>query len=265
MADLQNPTVQIVGAGSMGLVTGYHLTLAGAHVTYLVRPKRAEELTKPQLLYRLDTQEIHEYKSYSHFIDPSSMLSSTHDYIRITIDGKSLQSEEGEELVRIIGQAARGKTANVLVGSVLLVARDYAGLGILSLPKQTALTIFPIFAVFIGLELLGWTKLKDIDIESEVWKLTAVAAKEIQMLDPCGEAGTQTDQTTSENTFVEMFAYLEEKLCPLDFQAFNQFHHGGKLVEQDRMHIQRCISQGVAEGKPMSALKALLQSLNCCD
>ncbi|QKD63036.2 uncharacterized protein FOBCDRAFT_246253 [Fusarium oxysporum Fo47] len=274
MTSPHNPTVLIVGAGSMGLVT------------YFVRPKRAEELKQPQFLYWLDKQELHEFKNYSHFTDPSSILSLSYDYILITIDAKSVQSEEGEELVKIFGQAARNKTTKVIIGSVFLGARDWileksglpdnqvtsAGLGIVAYPGKTAnlrvhpsadsdlvkkadvayvdsmgngfiledyipsisssfsklynacgvsncviwsptqcaLNIFPLFAVFIGLELLGWPKIKDIDTESE-------------MLDVCGEAGTQTAQATFESTFVQMFAYLEEKLRPLDFQAFNQF------------------------------------------
>ncbi|PNP73370.1 hypothetical protein FNYG_13268 [Fusarium nygamai] len=267
------------------------------------------------------------------------MLSSTYDYILITIDGKSLQSQGGVELVKIIRQAGHDKTTKVIVGSVFLGARDWfleksglpdgqvtsADVGIVAKPgkpanhlpvhppadpdvvkkanvayvdsvangflledhvasiwtsfsklyiacgvcncvvwspEQTALTIFPMFAVFIGLELLGWPKVKDIDTASEVWKLTTAAAKEVQMLDVCGEAGTQAAKDTSEDTFVQMFAYLEEKLRPLDFPVFNQFHHGGKVAEQNRMHITRCILQGVAEGNPMSALKSLLQRLS---
>ncbi|KAF5699261.1 hypothetical protein FMUND_14841 [Fusarium mundagurra] len=253
------------------------------------------------------------------------------------IDGKSLQSEEGNELAKIIRQAASNKITKLIVGSVFLGARDWfleksglsgdqvtsAGLGIVAYPgktanlpvhppadpdlvkkanvayvdsmgncflltddvpsissfsklqnacgvsncvvwspEPTALTICPMFALFIGLELLGWPKIKDIDTESKVWKLTIAAAKEIQMLGVCGEAGIQTAEATSEDSFVQMFAYLEEKLRPPDFQAFNRFHHGGKVVKQDRMHIERCISQGVAEGKPMSALKILLQRVN---
>ncbi|KAF5551364.1 hypothetical protein FMEXI_3482 [Fusarium mexicanum] len=324
MANLQNPTVLIIGAGSMGLVTGYHLSLAGAQVTFLVRPKRAEELKSPQFLYRLNTQDIHEFKSYSYYTDPSSILSSTYDYILITIDGKSLQSEEGEGLFKIVGVflgardwfleksglpngqvtsaglgmvAYSGKTANLpiyppadpqLVKKVDMAYVDSMGNCFLledhvtsistSFPKlynacavsncvvwspeQTALTIFPMFAVFIGLELLGWPKTKDIDTQSEVWKLTIAAAREVQMLNVCGESGTQTAKATSEDTFFQTFVYLEEKLRPLDFQAFNRFHHGGKVVEQDRMHIDRCFSQGLTEGKPVTALKVLLQRLH---
>uniref|UniRef100_A0A0D2Y6M3 Uncharacterized protein n=1 Tax=Fusarium oxysporum (strain Fo5176) TaxID=660025 RepID=A0A0D2Y6M3_FUSOF len=245
---------------------------------------RAEELKQPQFLYWLDKQELHEFKNYSHFTDPSSILSSSYDYILITIDAKSVQSEEGEELVKIIGQAARDKTTKkadvayvdsmgngfILEDYVPSISSSFSKLYnacgvsncVIWSSTQCALNIFPLFAVFIGLELLGWPKIKDIDTESEVWRLTTAAAKEVQMLDVCGEAGTQTAQATSESTFVQMFAYLEEKLRPLDFQAFNQFHHGGKVVEQYRMHIERCISQGVAEGKPMSALKTLLQNIN---
>ncbi|KAF5248257.1 hypothetical protein FANTH_6050 [Fusarium anthophilum] len=291
MANLRNPTVLIIGAGSMGLVTGYHLCLAGAQVTYLVHPKRAEELKSTQFLYRLDTQDIHEYKSYSYFTDPSSILSSTYDYILITIDVFSWVPEigfleksglpNGQVTSAGLGmEAYSGKTASLpiyspanpeLVKKADVAYVDSMGNGFLLedhvtsistsfpmlynacgvsncviwSPEQTALTIFPMFAVFIGLELLGWPKTKDIDTQSEVWQLTTAAAREVQMLNVCGESGTQTAKITSEDTFSQTFAYLEEKLRPLDFQAFNRFHHGGKVVEQDRMHIDRCISQGL--------------------
>ncbi|KAG5759587.1 hypothetical protein H9Q72_012285 [Fusarium xylarioides] len=338
MADLQNPTVLIVGAGSVGLVTGYYLSLSGAQVTYLVRPKGAEKLKQPQLLYSFDKNHLQEFRTYSYLTNPSSILSSTYDYILITLDGKSIQSDEGETLVKTIGQAAGGKATKVIVGSVFLGARNWfieksglsdnqvtsGGLGfpaysckttnipvhppaddallkqsdvaymdnigngfilddyvpsisssfsklynacgvstcVVWSPAQSALTIFPLFAVFMGLELLGWPKTEDIDTESEVWKLTTAAAKEIQTLGICGETGAQTALATTESTFVQMSAYLDDKLRPLDYQAFNQYHHGGKVIDQDRMHIERCITQGVAEGKPMAALKVLLQRVS---
>ncbi|EMT74373.1 hypothetical protein FOC4_g10002486 [Fusarium odoratissimum] len=284
MAHLQSPSVLIVGAGSVGLVTGYYLSLAGAQVTYLVRPKRAEVLKRTQFLYSFDKNHLHEFKSYSYLTSPSTILSSTYDYILVTLDGKSVQSEEGETLVKIIGQAARDKTTkksdvaymdNIGNGFILddyvpsissSFSELYNACGVSNCvvwsPAQSALTIFPLFAVFIGLELLGWPKTEDIDTESEVWKLTTAAAKEIQTLDICGEAGTQAALATTESTFVQMSAYLDEKLRPLDYHAFNRYHHGGKVIEQDRMHIERCISQGVTEGKPMSALKTLLQRIN---
>lgn len=63
--------------------------------------------------------------SYSYLASPSSILASTYDYILITLDGKSVQSEEGEALVKIIRQAARNKTTKVIIGDVVLGARDW--------------------------------------------------------------------------------------------------------------------------------------------
>lgn len=109
-------------------------------------------------MYWLDKQELHEFKNYSDFTDPSSILSSSYDYMLITIDAKSVQSEEGEELVKIIGQAARDKTTKVIIDSVFLGARDRilekssladnqvtsAGLDIIAYPGKTAnLRVYP--------------------------------------------------------------------------------------------------------------------------
>ncbi|MET9462926.1 2-dehydropantoate 2-reductase N-terminal domain-containing protein [Streptomyces canus] len=41
----------LVGAGAMGVITGYQLQLACAEVTFLVRPARVEKLSRPQTLY----------------------------------------------------------------------------------------------------------------------------------------------------------------------------------------------------------------------
>ncbi|WP_199821983.1 2-dehydropantoate 2-reductase N-terminal domain-containing protein [Streptomyces sp. XY152] len=48
MTTLVTPSVCIVGAGSMGVVTGYHLGLAGASVTFLVRPHRQAQSSRPR-------------------------------------------------------------------------------------------------------------------------------------------------------------------------------------------------------------------------
>lgn len=41
-------SVCIVGAGSMGVFTGFDLSRAGVDVTFLVRPHRQEQLARPQ-------------------------------------------------------------------------------------------------------------------------------------------------------------------------------------------------------------------------
>jgi ketopantoate reductase len=62
MTKTSTPSVCIVGAGSMGVSTGYHLSLAGAAVTFLVRPHRQEQLSRPQVLYSYDD---HSLKTFS--------------------------------------------------------------------------------------------------------------------------------------------------------------------------------------------------------
>ena len=42
-----DPAVLVVGAGAVGLVMGYHLSLAGAQVTFLVRAGRKQAFQSP--------------------------------------------------------------------------------------------------------------------------------------------------------------------------------------------------------------------------
>jgi ketopantoate reductase len=61
MSDNLRPHILIIGAGSMGIITGYHLTLSGAEVTFLIRPHRKEALDRPQILYCYDDNQLKEY------------------------------------------------------------------------------------------------------------------------------------------------------------------------------------------------------------
>ena len=51
---MKKPSVLIVGAGATGLPIGYHLALAGADITYLVRPGRKAALDSRPPLYCYD-------------------------------------------------------------------------------------------------------------------------------------------------------------------------------------------------------------------
>jgi len=107
MSEHHRPHILVIGAGSMGIITGYHLSLAGADVTFLVRPHRAEALDRPQILYCYDDNKLKEYKGFTYFTDPSEMVGANYDYIVITLDGASLRNEVGRSLVKTIGEAAR--------------------------------------------------------------------------------------------------------------------------------------------------------------
>lgn len=49
---------------------------------------------------------------------------------------------------------------------------------------------------------------------------------------------------------------------PLDYQAFNRFHHGGKVHAQDVSALRDCLADGQRQGRKMTALKTLLDRLD---
>jgi Ketopantoate reductase PanE/ApbA len=335
MNEHRKPRILVIGAGSMGIIMGYILSLSGAEVTFLVRPHRAEALNRPQILYCYDDNKLKEYKGYTYFTDQSKMVGANYDYIVITLDAASLRNDVGQSLVKTIGDAARGTSTKVILGSFFLNLRpwflqvsglageqvtngylaihayptkavtlplhaptdpellekadlaytDCLGPGITlddSSPTvanefmeiynasgvskcavkptvECAVSAHPMFAVFAACELLNWPKFQDIGAKGELWTLAVAAVKEIQRLSILGEPGQQAAKTTTEDGLAARLAAWEKGMLPFDLQEFNRFHHGSKVNAQDRELLRACISYGEADGKPMSALKDLLQ------
>jgi hypothetical protein len=50
-------------------------------------------------------------------------------------------------------------------------------------------------------------------------------------------------------------------MLPLDYQAFNRFHHGGKVRAQDVEILHDCLAEGRSTGHAMPALEDLLERL----
>lgn len=330
--------VLIVGAGAMGMVTGFILHLAGAEVTFLVRPHRAEALNHPQRLYYYNDNSLKEFKEYTYLTYPSQILDKEYDFIVITLDGAALKNETGQSLVRTIGSAVRqSKHTGVVLGTVFFNIRswflDVSGLpedkvtlgwitiraystAAITLPlhpptdpellskanfawidnlgngfgvddsapkvanafaklynssgvstcgitpkAQAGSYTNPIFAIYAACALLDWPRFKDIDTQGEIWRLAVAAVKEIQALSIHGELGQQAAQSTTEATMAERFADIDAKLLPLDNRAFNQYHHGGKVNEQDTEHLRACLAFGEEEGKDMAALRELIRKV----
>jgi hypothetical protein len=336
--EMTKPRVLIVGAGAMGMVTGYILNLAGAEITFLIRPHRAEALNHPQLLYYYNDNKLKKFKEYTYLTDPSQILAQEeYDFIVITLDGAALRSGTGQNLAQTIGSAVRqsaSKRTGVILGSVFFNIRSWFldvsrlpeeqvtlgwftiraystasvtlpllpptdpgllskasiayidnlgdGFGVDdSAPKvanafaklynssgvstcgitpkaQAGVYMNPIFAIYAGCALLNWPRFRDIDTQGEIWHLTVAAAKEIQSLSIHGELGQQAARTTTETSIAERFADIDAKLLPLDNRAFNRYHHGGKVNEQDTEHLRACVAFGEGEGKAMAALKGLV-------
>ncbi|KIV87235.1 hypothetical protein PV11_02793 [Exophiala sideris] len=124
---------------------------------------------------------------------------------------------------------------------------------------QLSVSTLPIFAVFAACQLLDWPKFQDIGSKGETWSLAVAAVKEIQGLRICGELGQQAAEATSEAGFAASLAGMEKVMLPLDLQEFYRYHHGGKVNGQDRELLEACLTHGEAEGKPMSALRELVQ------
>ncbi|KAI1385495.1 uncharacterized protein F4822DRAFT_413153 [Hypoxylon trugodes] len=335
MSGQSKSRVLVVGAGSMGIISGYILSLAGADVTFLIRPHRKEALSRPQILYSYDDNSLKEYKGYDLITSPSDIIGKNFDYILITLDGTALQNETGTNLVKTIGEAARNTNTKVILGTVFvdlrtwflktsglaedqvanatlaihiyatkdvtlpanppvdpeLVAKsdfaftDKLGDGIVLTDNApaaakgfaelwnasklskcsvipavvSAANINPFFAVLAGCDILGWPRYKDLDTNNEVWKLSIRAVKEIQGLGIHGEPGQQAATATTEENFAAQMKGLENQMLPFELQAFNRFHHGGKVNVQDTAHLRTCLRYGEAERKTMDALKELIQ------
>ncbi|KAK5061519.1 hypothetical protein LTR84_008063 [Exophiala bonariae] len=118
MAQGQGSHVLVVGAGSMGLITGYILQLAGAKITFLIRPHRAESLDRPQKLYSYDDNQLKTFTGYDYITNPSDISGTDYDFIIITLDGAALKNEVGETLVKSLGKAVRGTRAKIILGTV---------------------------------------------------------------------------------------------------------------------------------------------------
>ena len=70
--------------------------------------------------------------------------------------------------------------------------------------------------------------------------------------------GKAAQAATTADGLLEIWRSLEQAALPLDFAAFNKFHHGGKVRAQDIELFKDCVKLGEQEGQPMSALKELL-------
>ena len=326
--------ILIVGAGAMGIITGFILDRAGASVTFLIRPNRKEGLSRPQVLYCYDDVSLKHFAGYGVITSPAEIARDAYDFVILTIDGTALRSPEGELLVRAIGDAARGTKTKVLIGTIGInlrpgflrlscLAQDQVfngGLYILvyqadrvSLPvhpptdpellaranfayrhaaeagifvddsallaanrfaeiwnasgmtrcvvlgeQEYSARVPAVFPMFAACDIMGWPSAAVLATDPELWELAAQAVREVQGLGVNGEAGKKAQEVTTAEGLLQMCRQLEEETWPLDLWAFNRFHHGGKVFEQDVQLLEDCVALGEAEGQPMSALKELI-------
>ena len=331
---MTKPSVLIVGAGALGIVTGYHLQLAGAEVSFLVRPGRLPALQEPQVLYCHDDGELKQFADYQAFGSVSEATAKAHDFVIVTLDGATCRGQEATELLKSLGEAMQKDRSVAVISGVgvreycrktmqlpeerviegtmgllsyqtdrvtlpthpptdpeklakaslayrhmgknpgFMVANkpakaakafaelyDRSGVSKCSLvsPKLYATFTSSIFAIMAIFDLAGWPDAQTLAKDKELMSLGAGAMKEIMRLPEHGLAGKIGSLFISPRLLAKNNAKMEQDCLPVDYSAFNKFHHGGKVREQDMQVLRRSLESGQAQGKSMPALSELLR------
>lgn len=331
---MEKPVVLIVGAGALGITTGYHLALAGADITFLVRPARRDALKSPQLLYCYDDGQLKEFAAYEAVGSVEEAARKPCDFVMVTMDGATCRGEEATRLLATLGEAIRAGSATVIVCGIGV--RDYIR-QVMALPEERVIegtmrmlsyqvdrvtlplhpptdpgklaqasmayhhvggidgfmlaaepvgpakdfvelynrckvsrcqtvkqqlytmftrTAFPTFAIF---DMAGWPDAETMSRNRELMSLCCRAIKETMRLPEHGWPGKLGGLVMNRRLLSRMNVKTERDALPVDYQAFNQFHHGGKVREQDIQVMKQSIESGRAQGRSMPALEELVR------
>ncbi len=328
-----NPAVLIVGAGALGVTTGYHLALAGADITFLVRPARLQSLKSPQVLYCYDDGQLKEFAGFAAVASAGEAAQASYDHVLVTMDGATCRGEEATRLLEALGDVIRPTSAAVIVcgigvraylrdvmrladerviegtmrmlsyqvdrvtlplhpptdpdklaqatmayrhvggidGFMLAGKPDGPGRDFVELYNRCRVSrcqtvnsraytmftrsAFPTFAVF---DMAGWPDAETMSKNRELMSLCARAVREIMRLPEHGWPGKLGGLLMNRRLLARMNIKTERNCLPVDYQAFNRFHHGGKVLEQDIGVMKQCLESGRAQGRAMPALEQLV-------
>lgn len=326
-------SVLIVGAGALGIITGYHLQLAGAEVSFLVRPGRLPAMQQAQVLYCYDDHELKQFSDYQAFASVVDATKIKHDFVIVTFDGATCRGEEATELLQALGEAMQQDQSVAVIsgvgvreycretmglpeerviegtmgllsyqtdrvtmplnpptdpGQLAMASMAYHHMGknpgfmVVGKPKQAAkafaelynrsgvskCSIMPaklyatftssIFAIMAMFDLAGWPDAETMAKDQELMALGSSAMKEIMRLSEHGLMGKLASLFLSPRQLAKNNLKMERDCLPVDYSAFNKFHHGGKVREQDMAVLRRSLESGQAQGKSMPALSELL-------
>lgn len=108
------PRILVVGAGALGLTCAYHLQLAGAQISFLVRPHRVPALSRPQTLFHYNDHCLSTLENYRVVTDTAELQGQRFDFVLLTLDGATCRSEQGVATLGALG-AALADTGTSLV------------------------------------------------------------------------------------------------------------------------------------------------------
>lgn len=108
-------------------------------------------------------------------------------------------------------------------------------------------------------ELSGWNDLDQLIQDQALWVLCCRAQREILGLKQYGIAGKLMVLLMTNARYEKMMRQMEQEARAMGFIRFFQFHHGGKVREQNIEGLKNCIKAGEEQGRDMSASKALYE------
>lgn len=116
------------------------------------------------------------------------------------------------------------------------------------------------FPVVGASQLLGWPTVRDLRQHAEIGPLIVAAMNEIISLQT-QEIGEGLDA----EMLLDRWEKNEAACLPLDFAAFNAFHHGAKVRSQDIGILFDLVELGDAKGLAMKALRTLADKWRAFD
>jgi Ketopantoate reductase PanE/ApbA len=330
--------ILIVGAGAVGLTVGHHLSLAGADVTYFIRPGRRDSFPTEHSLYCYDDATLETHAGYRVVSTAAEVAAQRYDYVLLTLDAATCRSEPGNQLLRELGDALRDTPATVIYCGVGLGLREHltavthlhpdrlleGSLGSLSHQTEANLANHPptdpailadsaiayrhfagrvgfvlvpeprdaakrfariynrngtsrsmlvpaaawriysniFFCYTLTLELAGWPDTAELTRNPDALALCTAAMRDILTLAQFGLTGRIARCLLTPGLWSRNVRTLERRALPLDWAAFNRFHHGGKVLAQDTAVVRYCQHEGYRQNRPMRHLTQLIEQFD---
>ena len=115
------------------------------------------------------------------------------------------------------------------------------------------------FPMLAASDIAGWPSVDALVANRELWQLSCRAQSEIAALPQHGWIGRLVSLLLTDGLSARLQRKIEQDSWPLNYQAFNRFHHGGKVKAQDVQVMQNCLASGQRQGRAMPALAELLR------
>jgi len=332
---MSHSNILVVGAGALGISCAYFLQLAGAQISFLVRPHRIEQMGASQRLFSYSDHDVKTLADYTLYDDAEKLRGKSFDYVLLTLDGATCRSEQGAQTIKALGLALADTDAKMIICGVGLGLYDFvrqtsgfspqqllegtmaiyayqvdrpntplpaepdrslhdscdiayylfnsAGFMLASKPgaqakafdallqrsniiscRMVPRTLYRMFTSMffsfsVGSEVNGWRGTQSLIDNTELWSLVCDSQREIMRLKTFGLIGKLMALLTSNNKSAQRSLDTEKASPLIDANAFNRFHHGGKVLAQDVQVLENCIAQGKKEGREMPASEELIK------